>query len=248
MRSMPMPTLHTNNRQTNRLPTERPHRVVPSLLRKLRDAPRNYVLRQALAEFERKPGCWHKPPQEMISELIYGWGNESWSALDEYLIRCVQEASACDGNILECGSGLTTLLAGIIAKHRGIYVWSLEHDEFWGNVVKRHLARLRNHSVNLCVDPLKDYGGFSWYQPPVDVMPPSFSLVICDGPPGHTPGGRVGLLPIMKDHLRPGCTILLDDALREEERMTATRWSEELRTSFRFCGTVKPYFELRVPG
>src|SRR5678815_2448547 len=125
-----MPTLQTINRKMDRLATERPQRVLPSLMRNLRDAHKSYVLRQTLAEFERKPGCWRKPPPEMVSRLIYGWGNESWSALDEYLVRCIQEASACDGNILECGSGLTTLLMGIIAKRRRIQVWSLEHNEF----------------------------------------------------------------------------------------------------------------------
>ena len=242
-----MPTLHTNNGQTVRLPTERPQRVLPSLMRNLRDAHKGYVLRQTLAEFERKPGCWRNPPPEMVSRLIYGWGNESWSALDEYLVRCIQEASTCDGNILECGSGLTTLLVGIIAKRRRIQVWSLEHNEFWGSIVERHLARRRNQSVHLCIAPLKDYGDFSWYQPPLNVMPSTFSLVICDGPPGSTPGGRVGLVPMMKGRLSPGCTILLDDGEREHERLTASRWSEELRTSFHLCGTTKPYFELRVP-
>lgn len=81
------------------------------------------------------------------------------------------------------------------------------------------LARLYQSS-----SPLKDYGDFCWYDAPLESMPDSFSLVICDGPPGATKGGRYGLVPFMRDRLRSGCVILLDDAEREEERTIAARW------------------------
>jgi hypothetical protein len=58
-------------------------------------------------------------------------------------------------------------------------------------------------------------------------MPKQFSLVICDGPPGSTKGGRYGLLPVMGDRLPPGSTILLDDAGRADEAKLIKRWESE---------------------
>ena len=77
--------------------------------------------------------------------------------------------------------------------------------------------------------PLVEYGEFVWYDPPLAQMPDEFSLVICDGPPGTTKGGRYGLLPVLGDRLRAGATILLDDAGRPAEAELIRRWENEVR-------------------
>ena len=79
-------------------------------------------------------------------------------------------------------------------------------------------------------------------------MPKDFSLVICDGPPARTPGGRYGLLPVMKSHLRPGCVILLDDVSRLEEREIIARWAEESGAKYSFEGAEKPFGILTLPS
>ena len=79
--------------------------------------------------------------------------------------------------------------------------------------------------MHLCLAPLRSYGEYQWYTPPRDAMPGRFSLVICEGPPGHTPGGRYGLLPVMHDRLAPGTVILLDDAARESEAQMLLKWT-----------------------
>jgi hypothetical protein len=58
-------------------------------------------------------------------------------------------------------------------------------------------------------------------------MPDEFSLVVCDGPPGSTKGGRYGLLPVLGGRLPPGSTILLDDAGRPGELELIKRWEAE---------------------
>ena len=77
---------------------------------------------------------------------------------------------------------------------------------------------------------------------------PEFSLVICDGPPASTPGGRYGLLPVMRDKLKAGATILLDDAVREEEQVIANRWAAELKMSPDVLDSERSYVRLTVPG
>ncbi|MEJ2745716.1 MAG: class I SAM-dependent methyltransferase [bacterium] len=182
-----------------------------------------------------------------ISNLIYGWGNEDWSAMEEYISACLTHVSMSEGDILECGSGLTTILIGALAKRRGRIVWALEHNRDWAKRVERYLKRYHLHSVRLCFSPLKDFGEFSWYTPPLESMPREFALVVCDGPPGDTQGGRYGLLPVMIERLIPGAVILLDDAAREGEKAGASRWADEFGAGYTLCGTAKPYFETRMP-
>jgi len=71
-------------------------------------------------------------------------------------------------------------------------------------------------------------------------------MVICDGPPGATKGGRYGLVPVMKDRLRTGSFILLDDAAREQEQEIARRWMSELDASIETIGDAKPYISLTL--
>jgi predicted O-methyltransferase YrrM len=143
---------------------------------------------------------------------------------------------------------LSTILVGAIAKHRGITLWTLEHDSEWGARVQSHLDRYALDSVVVYTKPLRDYGAFAWYDPPLQAMPRNFALVICDGPPSSCKGGRYGLAPIMSDNLKTGCVILLDDASRDGEREIARRWEEDLSATTTVLGSDKPYFEMTVRG
>ncbi len=161
--------------------------------RSLRGLHRNFVFHRALKQFIRNPGACANPTEPILNDLIYGWGNESWSALNEYLACCIQHSLVMNGPILECGSGLSTILGGIIAKKRGQIYWALEHKSDWAAKVQRYLNKYKIDSVVLCEKLLKDYGTFCWYNPPLKSMPGNFALVICDGPPASTKGGRYGL-------------------------------------------------------
>jgi len=189
--------------------------------------------------------CTHSK-HPVLADLIYGWGNATWSALEEYLAACIHHAMASRGPILECGSGLSTILLGVIAKKRGQSHWAFEHKPEWATKVQIYLDKYKLDSVVLCLNPLKDYGNFCWYDPPLESIPDRFSLVICDGPPGSTKGGRYGVVPIMLERLEPGCVILLDDAHRTPEIEIAKRWATELDSTFEICGAKKPYIKMTV--
>jgi hypothetical protein len=221
--------------------------LVPAGARRyLRARQRDLIFWRALRRFRRNPAAATQPGSRILPDLIYGWGNEEWSALDEYLVACVKDALASDGPILECGSGLTTLLVGVVLQQRNGTLWSLEHTPVWADRVERYLGRFRIGSVMLCRVRLKDFGDFTWYDPPMAALSESFSLVICDGPPADTPGGRYGLGPVMREKLKRGCVILLDDAEREQEQAIARRWQQELGASCATLGTAKPYARLVV--
>ena len=132
----------------------------------------------------------------------------------DYLEEVSHQAVKAPGPSLECGSGLTTIMVGLLAGRRGIDTWSLEHCPEWRARVRQALQQFDIPNVQVCLAPLQSLSDFDWYDAPLAEMPSEFRLVICDGPPGSTTGGRYGLLPLMRDRLPEGSVILLDDAAR----------------------------------
>ena len=174
------------------------------------------------------------PDRQLLSELMVGWGNEGYAANLDYLAEVAKRAVSADGPVLECGSGATTILLGVLCASRQIEVWSLEHSAEWRARVIELLEQSGISGSRVCRAPLVEHGEFDWYDPPLADMPKSFSLVICDGPPGSTKGGRYGLLPIMNHRLRRGSYVLVDDASRSAEAEMIERWERE----FQFETTV----------
>ena len=194
-----------------------------------RAARRELAFRRAMKRFLRDPESCTHPESPVLIDLVHSWGNRDWSAWEEYLAACIGHALNAKGPILECGSGLSTVLVGAIAKKRGQNLWALEHIPACAGQVERYRRKYKLDSVVLCTTPFKDYGGYCWYDAPLDSMPDGFCLVVCDGPPSRrTKGGRYGLAPVMRDRLEPGCIILFDDAEREEDIAIARRWEAEL--------------------
>jgi hypothetical protein len=154
--------------------------------------------------------------------LRNAWGNLGFVADVCYLLAVLDYADARSGAILECGSGLTTVLLALAAPGR---LWSLEHANDWRRHVRMRLRLARTHA-NVMLSPLKPYGEFQWYDIPA-TLPSEFGLVVCDGPPGFTPGGRYGLLPLLGNRLPRGTVVLLDDAQRLDEQLVLKRWEEE---------------------
>jgi predicted O-methyltransferase YrrM len=184
--------------------------------------------------------------EELWHELVEGWDNNRWSAGVEYLDAVAAASSRHEGPILECGSGLTTLVLATMSRRTGSQIWTLEHDERCFRIVQSRLRRF-GLTANVQLTPLRDYALFDWY----DVAPlslPSFSLVVCDGPPSATRGGRFGLVPVLRDNLDPGCAILLDDARRPGEREVLERWSSEFGLEFEIRGETKLHAWVRQPG
>jgi hypothetical protein len=213
-------------------------RVLPvdSVRSQLTQTYQRRMLEHGLRQLKRDPWSIFGPRAHVLNCLVRGWGNRSWAADSDFLTACIDECRATTGPILECGSGLSTIIVGAIAQAMSREVWTLEHLEDWGAKVTQHLDQTGVRSVHMCVKPLKDYGDFTWYDPPLDDMPGTFELVICDGPPGGVDGGRNGFLPVMKNRIAPHATILLDDTVREEEMAIAHRWAAILNGQLTFYG------------
>jgi Methyltransferase domain len=171
------------------------------------------------------------PADALLARLWEAWGNEGWSGDADYLRAVCEYATTTPGQVLECGSGLTTILLSALAGEEKKPI-SLEHLGEWCERVEQTLFR---HGLpsGLHHTPLRHYAGFDWYTADFLERDHRFGLVICDGPPGSTLGGRYGLLPVCRDHLAPDCVILLDDADRPQERTILERWRREFGIAYR---------------
>jgi len=173
------------------------------------------------------------PDPSVYSQLVVAWGNVSFSADTRYLQFCVSQVQAGSGPILECGSGLSTLVVAAVASVRGRELYSLEHHAGWREKVQRELDRFGLNTVaHLPSTPLVSHGDFDWYDVAQANIPAGLTLVICDAPPHSTRGGRSGLMPVMRKSLSPGCRVLMDDGIRQGEKEIVRKWQAD------FGGTV----------
>jgi glycosyltransferase involved in cell wall biosynthesis len=201
--------------------------IVPApLKRAARDMQSQLRLRRAIERIANLP-AGEVPTVEMLSELQAGWANDGFAARIDLLMEVAQQAATTDGAILECGSGITTILMGLLAGRRGVKTYSLEHIDEWRTRVLKAVSQFRIPNVEILHTPLCDFDGFAWYDAPLADLPAQFSFVLSDGPPGETRGGRYGLLPVMRDRLAANAVIILDDTEREGELQVLRRWQNE---------------------
>jgi len=165
------------------------------------------------------------PTRSELDALVAGWANP-WSARSGFLLTMLEQTLATRGGVLECGSGLSTVLLATWLAHGDRPLLALEHDPAWAALVESRLPTASRSRVRVASVRLIDYGAFTWYARPSYADGP-YELVVCDGPPASTQGGRYGLLPVMARALAGDVRILLDDAHRPAESAILRRWEIE---------------------
>ena len=225
-------------------------RVTPNRIKStVRDAVHRYRVGAAIRRLLELPRKQH-PGTDLLEALHAAWGNEGFSANLPFLAEVAKHAAAAEGPILECGSGLTTIVLGVLAGRRGVPVHTLEHMPEWFARVFTELRRYHIPGVALHLTRLISYGSFEWYELPKGDWPGEFQLVVCDGPPNATTsGGRYGLLPLVGPQLPAGAIILLDDATHPGEILIRQRWHAERRMREEFHeGPNRAYAVLTLDG
>jgi predicted O-methyltransferase YrrM len=135
--------------------------------------------------------------------------------------------------ILECGSGVSTVLLARLLRERGRGVLtSLEHDAHWAALIQEHLQREHLTQISRVLhSPLR--GNPPWYR--LGQMPDAIDLLIVDGPPAFDPGHGARRTPALvrfDDKLVDGATVILDDIDRPGEQQVIATW--ETSTNWRF--------------
>jgi hypothetical protein len=190
------------------------------------------------------PTC--TPPGYMIGDLqrvgsVLGFRPNSRG----YLRHMAGKANTTPGDVLECGSGLSTLLLAITAGRLGHHVHTFEHDSDCRDKLHRLIERYHLRNVTVHHTPIRSYGSFDWYELPDSDLSRNFSLVICDGPAKHlTDSGRYGLFPVMRGLLDPHCRVILDDSNGSIDRRVIHRWRKEHQIEVHSFGRFLQFAEI----
>lgn len=202
-----------------RLMPEFVKRPLRPLVERIRARLRRRALRRGARDLR------HEVASGAISRVTLGrlreaWGNPGYSADLEFVAAVAEAALTARGPCLECGSGLTTLVAGIVTGERGTALYTLEENERWLAEVADTLVDVEIHHVKRYHAPLRSYGTFAWYDLEGIALPPAFACVFCDGPsigrrawPPEVHGNwRMGLVAVLAERGIQVGQILLDDA------------------------------------
>lgn len=170
-------------------------------------------------------------PEDLI-EMVEMYGNQSCSAGVEFLTACIHFARDLSGPILECGSGLSTF--ALAAANPQAEIWSIESDPAWCSAIQVKIDRLGLKNVRIIYAPIKKFDGFDWYD--VDVSKfPEFNLVVCDGPPRLTSGGRAGIC-FLGFKLKENAVLLFDDYDNSMDEIVSY-WGGPIHIK----GAIKPF-------
>jgi predicted O-methyltransferase YrrM len=154
---------------------------------------------------------------------------------------CMEIASRARREVVELGSGVSTILIARLLSERAGHLTSVEHDPGWAAQVGSLLARERLEGLaTLIVAPLRSHplarGDAEWYEPAALArLPERIDLLLVDGPPASSPEiaeSRYPALPGLGERIARDGVVVLDDIDRPGERSILATWEAELDFAF----------------
>jgi len=133
-------------------------------------------------------------------------------------------------NIVELGSGTSTVWLGYEAEAHGLQVTSIDHLEEFAAQTRNYLSKhALATSTKVYTMPLSEIqteeDKRSWYDLDRSKLPPTIDLLLVDGPPGSVGRySRFPAVPELSDRLSPNATIILDDSTRPDEEEILKSW------------------------
>lgn len=153
----------------------------------------------------------------LLDSMNKAWGNRA-AAPVELLATCWHLAREADGPIIECGSGLSTIV--MAAANPKVPIHSLECEPAWATKLNAVIAGHGLDNIKLSCKPIETYPEGRWYAR--DGLPSQPAMTFIDGP-WRVHGDR-GLAYKFIDLSRS--TVLVDDIDDQREGMAAREWSE----------------------
>jgi hypothetical protein len=159
--------------------------------------------------------------------------SRGWAGSPDFLLSLAEEVMGrSPQTIMECGSGVSTIVAARCAQLNGRgHVYSLEHEPRYACQTRDRLRAYHlEHWATVLDAPLVDCPeGGKWYSTqcvPSDLR--CIDLLVVDGPPGTV--GKLARYPALRElrrYLDGTFTVLVDDANRDDEREMIKRWCAE---------------------
>jgi glycosyltransferase involved in cell wall biosynthesis len=170
---------------------------------------------------------------KFLNAEIYFPLQNPWVVLQDFIqhfIELVKENKP--STIVECGSGLTTLVGGYMVKNKIIkHFISIEHEE---QFYEATLNDLKKHTlekyVTLLYAPLKriSINGEEWFWYNTDRFETTINqidILLVDGPPGQIQKhSRYPAFPLLKKFFHKNIVVVLDDSDRTDEKEIINRW------------------------
>ncbi len=131
--------------------------------------------------------------------------------------------------IVECGSGVSTVMLGNVLKARKAgHLYALEEDESWYRLMRDLVsAQGLEQYVDIFHAPVED----GWYShsvvEAVRARVKHIDLLLVDGPQTKAGQSRYGALGFFSSALDATSTVMLHDVNREEEQTILERWQAE---------------------
>jgi hypothetical protein len=167
--------------------------------------------------------------------LREAWGNSAWAADAGFLLEVGTAVRGRPGPVLDCGSGLSTIVCAALAARHDAVVWSFEQDREWYEYMRRAIEALHLDNVRLRHTPLRPYQGFVWFDLGAIELPDHFPVVVVDGPavfraafaPELYEAWRVGVVIVLGSLGVSFDEILLDDVEDRRSSALVDRWDRE---------------------
>lgn len=174
-----------------------------------------------------------------------------WRISSDYaheIVSCLLENK---GDVIDIGSGVSTILLGYAVKRNGIgKVTAIEHSEKYYKETKELIAAHNlTEYCDLYLCPLTEYNineeKWIWYNIDDIILPQNIILLSVDGPPGSTQYmARYPALPILKKYLSEKYTVFLDDGYRKEEAEISKKWKAEFNLNSTLFKSHKGFYKL----
>ena len=155
-----------------------------------------------------------------------------WALSPAALGRLLREMDTRDCHtVVELGPGTSSIVVG--RARPDVHITGLEHDLEFVDVMR---ASLRQHGLaryDLIHAPLVEQSicgsDVRWYDPAaVERLPPRIDVLVVDGPPnGAGAGARFPAWPTLRERMRAGGLVLVDDTDRPDERRMVGAWTED---------------------
>ena len=167
------------------------------------------------------------------------WHKDGFSACSDYLNIVAREILIRKPKqILECGSGLSTIVSSYILQRNNLgKIHSLEHLNWVVDAVNKELKYHNLSEYSKVVhSPLQEVstslGTQMWYKHDIIDELGEIDMVIVDGPPKHTNKmARFPVLELVYEKLAKDAIIIMDDADRKDEKEILIIWKQKYPNS-----------------